>query len=245
VQLSDKEKQELKDLIDRGEALPVKYRHMLFTEPNEVELIWPGKTNDVTNVVLPFQSIEQIDEPRSGTAAAQTDLFQMDRATGRQSGGWTNKLIWGDNKLVLSSLKNGPLRRQIESAGGLKLVYIDPPFDVGADFSAEIEIGSETVEKEPSVIETIAYNDTWGRGIDSYNAMMLERVRLIHSLLTPEGSIFLHCDWRVSAHLRMILDEVFGKQNFRNEIFWYYYNKMPDTSGSRLTFESGRGFPWS
>jgi adenine-specific DNA-methyltransferase len=106
VQLSDKEKQELKDLIDRGESLPAKYRHVLFAEPHETELIWPGKTHEVTNVVLPFQSIEQIDEPRSGTAAAQSDLFQMDRATGRQSGGWTNKLIWGDNKLVLSSLKN-------------------------------------------------------------------------------------------------------------------------------------------
>jgi len=111
VQLSEKEKQELKDLIDRGEALPAKYRHTLFSEPHEAELIWPGKTHEVTNVVLPFQSIEQIDEPRSGTAAAQSDLFQMDRATGRQSGGWTNKLIWGDNKLVLSALKNGPLRR--------------------------------------------------------------------------------------------------------------------------------------
>jgi hypothetical protein len=143
VQLSEKEKQELKDLIDRGEALPAKYRHILFSEPHEAELIWPGKTHEVTNVILPFQSIEQIDEPRSGTAAAQSDLFQMDRSTGRQSGGWTNKLIWGDNKLVLSSLKNGPMRRDIENAGGLKLVYIDPPFDVGADFSFELDVGRQ------------------------------------------------------------------------------------------------------
>jgi hypothetical protein len=145
VQLSDKEKQELKALIDRGEPLPARYRHTLFAEPHEAELIWPGKTHEVANVVLPFQSIEQIDEPRSGTAAAQSDLFQMDSSTGRQSGGWTNKLIWGDNKLVLSSLKNGPLRREIERAGGLKLIYIDPPFDVGSDFSFQIEVGSEKV----------------------------------------------------------------------------------------------------
>jgi adenine-specific DNA-methyltransferase len=75
VQLSEKEKQEVKDLIDRGESLPARYRHMLFAEPHEAELIWPGKTHEVTSVVLPFQSIEQVDEPRSETAAAQSDLF--------------------------------------------------------------------------------------------------------------------------------------------------------------------------
>ena len=89
-------------------------------------------------MVLPFQSIEQVDEPRVETSGQVADLFAFDVKTGRQSGGWTNKLIWGDNKLVLASLKNGPLRREIEAAGGpCKLVYIDPPFDVGADFSAK------------------------------------------------------------------------------------------------------------
>jgi adenine-specific DNA-methyltransferase len=143
MQLTDQEKEEIKTLIDRGEPLPDKYRFALFKEPRDAELIWPGKTHEVTNVVLPFQSIEQIDEPRAETAATGADLFTLDRATGRQSGGWTNKLIWGDNKLVLSSLKNGPLRREIENAGGLKLVYIDPPFDVGADFSYTLEIGED------------------------------------------------------------------------------------------------------
>ena len=74
-------------------------------------------------------------------------LFAADAITRRQSHGWSNKLIWGDNKLVLSSLKNGPLRREIEAAGGLKLIYIDPPFDVGADFSVNIEVGEETLTK--------------------------------------------------------------------------------------------------
>ena len=120
---------------------------VLFDQPHEAELIWPGKTAEVTNVVLPFQSIEQIDEPRAETSGPVADLFAFDAATGRQSSGWTNKLIWGDNKLVLASLKNGPLRREIEAAGGLKLVYIDPPFDVGADFSFDIEIGDETLTK--------------------------------------------------------------------------------------------------
>ena len=101
---------------------------------------------------------------RAPKPAVDGRLFATDHKSGRQTGGWTNKLIWGDNKLVLSSLKNGPLRREIEAAGGLKLVYIDPPFDVGADFSFEIEVGEESLTKEPRVIEEIAYRDTWGRG---------------------------------------------------------------------------------
>jgi SAM-dependent methyltransferase len=221
VQLSDKEKQELKDLIDRGESLPAKYRHLLFAESHEAELIWPGKTHEVTNVVLPFQSIEQIDEPRSGTAAAQSDLFQMDRATGRQSGGWTNKLIWGDNKLVLSSLKNGPLRREIEKAGGLKLVYIDPPFDVGADFSFDLEIGeSDRLHKEPSIIEELAYRDTWGRGADSYLAMIHERLSVIANLMAADASIYVHIGPNIGPLVRIVLDELFGTHSPSAEIAW-------------------------
>lgn len=230
MSLSPEERDLIKDLIDRGEPLPDDYRFRLFKEPSEAELIWPGKTHEVTQAVLPFQSIEQIDEPRHESADAYggDNLFSLNRR-GRQVGGWSNKLIWGDNKLVLSSLKGGPLRKQIEDVGGLKLVYIDPPFDVGADFSFDIEIGEDTLEKQPSVIEEVAYRDTWGRGIDSYIAMANERVRLIHDLLARDGSLFLHCDWRVSAQLRLVLDEVFGSENFRNEVLWYYYNKMPDT----------------
>jgi adenine-specific DNA-methyltransferase len=220
AQLSEKEKQELKDLIDRGESLPAKYRHILFSEPHEAELIWPGKTHEVTNVILPFQSIEQIDEPRSGTAAAQSDLFQMDRSTGRQSGGWTNKLIWGDNKLVLSSLKNGPLRREIERAGGLKLIYIDPPFDLGADFSFDIEVGGEGFTKEPSVIEDIAYRDTWGRGLSSYVQMIYERLVTMRDLLASDGAIYVHIEPDIGNLVRVILDEVFGADNLRTEICW-------------------------
>ena len=97
------------------------------------------------------------------------DLFPWDNRSGRQSGGWSNKLICGDNKLVLAALKNGPLRKEIEDAGGLKLVYIDPPFDVGADFSFRVEVGQAgTFTKEPSIIEEVAYRDTWGKGQDSY-----------------------------------------------------------------------------
>ena len=220
MHLTDAEKAEIKALIDKGEPLPDKYRFALFKEPNEAELIWPGKTHEVTNVVLPFQSIEQIDEPRAETAATGADLFTLDRATGRQSGGWTNKLIWGDNKLVLSSLKNGPLRREIENAGGLKLVYIDPPFDVGADFSFEVEVGGDTLVKEPSIIEDIAYRDTWGQGADSFLAMLHERLVIIRQLLAPEAALFVHIGPNISQYVKVTLDELFGRNQFLNDIIW-------------------------
>lgn len=218
LDLSDQEKQHIKELIDRGEPLPSKYRLTLFSPAPEMELLWQGKNSDVTNVVLPFQSIEQIDEPRVHLNGQK--LFAADAITRRQSHGWTNKLIWGDNKLVLSSLKNGPLRREIEAAGGLKLIYIDPPFDVGADFSVNIEVGEETLTKEPSIIEEIAYRDTWGRGANSYLAMMYERLRLMRDLMHSEGSIYVHCDQRVSGFMRSVLEEVFGPSYFVNEIIW-------------------------
>ena len=220
LNLTDREKEQLKALIDAGGSLPAHYRAVLFAEPQEAELIWPSKTAEITNVVLPFQSIEQIDEPRAETAGQVADLFAFDAKTGRQSGGWTNKLIWGDNKLILSSLKNGPLRREIEAAGGLKLVYIDPPFDVGADFSVELEVGGESLTKEPSVIEEIAYRDTWGQGTDSYLHMMFERLKLIKDLLSENGTIYVHVGWAVSHYVKILLDDIFGKERFVNQIIW-------------------------
>ena len=185
-------------------------------------MVWNGKTDEVTNAVLPFQTIENVDEPRNEKEVKlQTSLFDIDDR-GRQLKGWTNKLIWGDNKLILSSLKNGPLRQEIENQGGIKLIYIDPPFDVGADFSMNIEVGEEAFTKQPNVLEELAYRDTWGKGTDSFIAMIYERLSLMHDLLSDDGSIFVHCDWRVSGYIRIVLDEIFGKDNFKNEIIVHY-----------------------
>lgn len=143
ARLTEQERQEIIRYIEAEKPLPDKYRFLLFEDKREVELVWNGKTNEACNIVLPFQVIEQVDEPRAEKAEdtkKQMTLFDVD-ARGRQLKGWTNKLIWGDNKIILSSLKNGPLRQEIEKQGGIKLIYIDPPFDVGADFSMDIEIG--------------------------------------------------------------------------------------------------------
>ena len=226
LKLSDQEKQEIIRYLEADKPLPEKYRFLLFGDRREVELVWNGKTNEVCNIVLPFQTIEQVDEPRAekpSDASLQMGLFSTDKR-GRQLKGWTNKLIWGDNRLILSSLKNGPLREEIEAQGGLKLIYIDPPFDVGADFSMDIEIGGDTFTKKPNILEEIAYRDTWGKGADSFIAMIYERLILMRDLLAENGSIYVHCDWRVNQHLREILDDVFGSNLFLNEVIWSYFS---------------------
>jgi len=217
--LTDAEKRDLVQLIQAGKPLPEKYRFILFEDKREVELVWNGKTRDVCTTVLPFQSLEHVDEPRKDAVKEKETLPLFDMR-GRQIKGWTNKLIWGDNRLILSSLKSGALRQQIEDAGGLKLIYIDPPFDVGADFSMDIEIGGETFHKEPNLLEQIAYRDTWGRGADSFISMIYERLILMRDLLAEDGSIYVHCDWRVNSLVRLTLDEVFGTGSHLNHIIW-------------------------
>jgi DNA modification methylase len=222
MRLSDNEKRDAIKLLQEGKPLPDKYRFLLFADDREVELAWNGKTQEVCNLVLPFQTIEHIDEPRSNRIEKGKDQLTFFDPSGRQIKGWTNKLIWGDNKLILSSLKNGPMRREIEKQGGLKLIYIDPPFDVGADFSMDVEIGEESFTKKPSVIEEVAYRDTWGKGADSFIAMIYERLKIMHGLLADDGSIYVHCDGRVNSYMRLILDEVFGRDCKTNEIIWCY-----------------------
>ncbi len=220
IYLAEQEKREIARLMEEGKPLPDKYRFLLFQDKEQVELVWSGKTSQTTNLALPFQTIENVDEPREEEpASAESQLGFFDER-GRQIAGWTNKLIWGDNKLILSSLKNGPIREEIEKAGGLKLIYIDPPFDVGADFSFNIEVGEDSLTKEPNVLEEIAYRDTWGKGADSFIAMIYERLSLMRDLLSDNGSIYVHCDWRVNSYIRLVMDEIFGKDNFISEIIW-------------------------
>ncbi len=220
MKLTDNEIRDITKYLEEGKPLPDMYRFLLFGDKREVELVWNGKTNEVTNVVLPFQVIEHVDEPRAEKdTRIQTSLFDFDNR-GRQVKGWTNKLIWGDNKLILSSLKNGPLREEIEAQGGIKLIYIDPPFDVGADFSMDIEIGDEQFTKQPGVLEELAYRDTWGKGADSFIAMIYERLSLMRDLLAEDGSIYVHCDYRLNSYMKLVLDEIFSNNSFRNEIVW-------------------------
>ena len=199
----------------------------------KTELFWPGKYNEdgtlkeVPRVNLPFQVIETVNESRATRDAnkqpGQRSLFDVYKGTEGNTfeEGWKNKLIWGDNLLVMGSLLE-------KFAGKIDLIYIDPPFATGTDFSLTVPIGEseDNIFKEQSIIEEKAYRDTWGKGLDSYLAMMADRLRLMRMLLSPNGSLFIHCDWHVGFLLRSLGDEVFGSDHFLNEIVWYYYNKF-------------------
>ncbi len=195
------------------------------------ELVWDGKYDeygnrrevDIAGCSMPMQKIETVDEPRQRAAAeGNLELFE-EQLGGKKRDDIRNRLIWGDNKLVMASLLK-------EFKGRIDLIYIDPPFDVGADFTMIVPIGdeSETVGKDQSTLEMVAYRDMWGKGTDSYLHMMYERFQLMKDLLSEKGSIYVHCDWHMSLQLRALLNDVFGAENFRNEIYWYYYNKMHD-----------------
>lgn len=197
-------------------------------EVTKTELVWPGKYDDdgkrrePPRVSLPFQVIERVNESRATREAEKRqdltlfDVWKADEGETFEEG-WRNKLIWGDNALVMSSLLE-------QFSGKVDLIYIDPPFASGTDFSfvSEIGDGETAVEKYQSSVEEVAYRDTWGSGLKSYLSMMLERFQLIADLLSPTGTLYVHCDPRVNSHLRLLLDEILGADRFRNEVVWYY-----------------------
>lgn len=196
-------------------------------EITKTELVWPGKFNEdgtlkeVPRVNLPFQVIETVNESRATREAkkggVQSTLFDVYEGKEGDTfeAGWRNKLIWGDNLLVMGSLLE-------KFAGKIDLIYIDPPFAIGADFGFRAAIGESgaEVDKEPSAIETKAYRDTWGRGYDSYLEMLHSRLKLIRELLSDKGTVYVHVGPTVSHYARCLLEDVFGDDRFVNEVVW-------------------------
>jgi len=209
-----------------------------------VELLWAdkydkfekGKKYSIDHPNLPFQKVETINKPRlkelEGGVFESSQVYPEEKYPENYPKNWKNKLIWGDNKLVMSSLvKQG-------WAGKVDLIYIDPPFFTGADFHVKTKINNEKIKKEPSIIEDRAYRDTWSGGIASYLKYMHKRLVLMRELLSDEGTIYVHCDWHVSHYLKCMMDEIFGYENFKNEVIWCYreretskrfYNQKHDT----------------
>ena len=185
----------------------------------KTELVWEGKYDEFGNrrevdfagSAMPLQKIETVDEPRARTEA-QGALFDTHKA---HIDDFRNILIWGDNKLIINSL----LR---EYKGRIDLIYIDPPFDVGANFSMEVPIGDEReiVGKDQSALEMVAYRDMWGKGTDSYLHMMAERAILLNQLLASDGTLYVHCDARMLHYLKILFDNIMGRERFQCQIIW-------------------------
>lgn len=190
--------------------------------PKVTELIWDGKYDQdgkrvaPLRVALPFQTVETINE------SSQERQRMLDMFTSRGDPEWRDRLIWGDKKYVLPALLE-------EFAGKVDLIYIDPPFDTGADFSFDVAIDGEDFTKEPSIIEQKAYRDTFGvspderaRGVthrDRYLKWFYETALLLRDLLSPSGSLYVHMDENMSHYVKVALDEVFPN-GFQREIVW-------------------------
>jgi DNA modification methylase len=188
-------------------------------------LYWAGKKPLGIIKNYPAQLVEKI-----GNIKNQEEITKPNYENLKDN--WHNLLFHGDNKETLSTLLTSGFRGKVD------LIYIDPPFDSKADYVKKIELrGASEKQKltgeEQSFFEQVQYSDLWKN--DEYLQFMFERLILLRELLSEQGSIYLHCDWHKSHHLRFLLDEVFGEDNFVNEVVWYYDNKIPDTRKTKFT----------
>lgn len=134
---------------------------------------------------------------------------------------WFNRLCYGDNLLVMQALLNGDEATGLPSMRGMiDLIYIDPPYDSKADYRTKITLPNGNIEQRPNVLEQFAYSDTWKEGTVSYLKMMYPRLYLMRELLSDKGSIYVHVDWHVGHYVKLLMDEIFDKSNFINELIW-------------------------
>lgn len=168
---------------------------------------------------------------------------QLKESYGEATDGWRNRIYWGDNLQVMSHL----LR---EFRGQVDLIYIDPPFDSKADYKKKIKYKGQESENDRTAFEEKQYSDIWTN--DEYLQFMYERIILAHDLLSKQGSIYVHCDWHKNHFIRMILDEIFGPQNFRNEIIWSYFGfkrstarKFPQKHDTILSYTHTENYIWN
>ncbi len=193
--------------------------------PRMVELVWDGKYKDgkkvaPVRVALPFQTIETVNE------SAQERQKMLDFFSSGRDSDWRNRLIWGDKKYVLPSLL-------AEFAGKVDLIYIDPPFATGSDFSFTATVPDDldtdgdqgqTFLKQPSILEQKAYRDTWGKGLDGFIHWFYETVLILRELLSENGSIYVHLDDHAVHYAKLALDEVFGYERSISEVIWQRTN---------------------
>ena len=193
-----------------------------FATPKQPRLIWNNRDKRKAAEPLPTQTVEiirpfysEVKADKSGQSHTQGGLDMAHEVAPESRLIWTN-----DNLVALTSLLHGD-GHHAPLEGKVDLIYIDPPFAVQSDFKINVEIENGlSDEKLPTLIEEIAYKDTWKDGLDSYLSMMRDRLELLKRLLAPTGSIYVHCDWHAGHYLKVLMDEVFGYENFRSEIIW-------------------------
>ena len=191
-------------------------------------------TLQTREVVLPAKDSSAQDWITAQSRAAQREVFAPGQASllpsaqplltadsAAQPEPWTNRLIYGDNLLAMAALLAGD-EHTPSLRGMVDLIYIDPPFDSKADYRTKVNLPGVELEQKPTVIEQFAYSDTWSDGTASYLAMITPRLILMRELLADTGSIYVHLDWHVGHYVKLVLDEVFGKTKFRNEVIWGY-----------------------
>ena len=158
---------------------------------------------------------------------------QLKETYGDEVDGWRNKLYWGNNLQVMSHLLK-------TYRGKINLIYIDPPFHSDADYKKTIKLSGKEVKNDHTTFEEKQYTDIWTN--DEYLQFMYKRFILMKELLTDNGSIYVHCDWRMNSYLKLILDEIFGKDNFRNEIIWKKYSGVKNQSSKKIYYTDRHDF---
>src|SRR3989344_602586 len=152
---------------------------------------------------------------------------------------WMNRLIYGDNLLAMQALLSGDPGSGLESMRGkIDLIYIDPPFDSKADYRTKVTLPGVDLEQKPTVIEQFAYADTWKDGTVSYLKMLYPRLALMRELLSDKGSIYVHIDWHVGHYVKILMDDIFGKNRFVNEIVWKKYSGVKNQASKKLTTQT-------
>ena len=194
------------------------------------EVVLPAKDSAAQDWVTQQQRSAQqnVFAPGQGSLLASPQATLGTAPETQTPAPWANRLIYGDNLLAMAALLAGD-EDTPSLRGKVDLIYIDPPFDSKADYRTKVTLPGLELEQKPTVIEQFAYSDTWSDGTASYLAMITPRLILMRELLADTGSIYVHLDWHVGHYVKLVMDEILGRKNFRNELIWYYYNKMPDT----------------
>ncbi|MEO5607627.1 MAG: site-specific DNA-methyltransferase [Polaromonas sp.] len=217
--------EQLSDIVAQGRKTAEKIlesiesRHRISLQTREVVL--PAKDSAAQDWITAQSRASQ----REVFAPGQSSLLEVAQPllgavrTESDATPWTNRLIYGDNLLAMAALLAGD-ESTPSLRGKVDLIYIDPPFDSKADYRTKVTLPGVELEQKPTVIEQFAYSDTWSDGTASYLAMITPRLILMRELLADTGSIYVHLDWHVGHYVKLVLDEVFGRENFQNELIW-------------------------